>query len=31
MRISDIQIRGPFAVLDNNTCYLFDSTDKDTC
>ncbi|GHV81916.1 glycosyl hydrolase family 43 [Spirochaetia bacterium] len=29
MRISDIQIRDPFVVLEDNTYYLFGSTDKD--
>ncbi len=29
MRISDIQIRDPFVVLDDDTYYLFGSTDKD--
>jgi hypothetical protein len=29
MRISDIQIRDPFVVLEDNRYYLFGSTDKD--
>ncbi|GHV88167.1 glycosyl hydrolase family 43 [Spirochaetia bacterium] len=29
MRTSDIQIRDPFVVLENDTYYLFGSTDKD--